>query len=282
MTTATIGSALSSSRTALQKAGIDSAALDARLLVAASLESPVETVIAWPERLLPAPAAERLEALLRRRVAREPMAYILGRREFWSLDLAVTPATLTPRPDSETLVAAVLDALPDRQAKLRLADFGTGSGCLLLALLTELPAASGIGVDIDAAAAELARGNAARLGLEQRTQIVQGEWGRSLDGPFDIIVSNPPYIPTGDLAGLEPELRYEPRLALDGGDDGLTAYRRLIPDAARLLQPGGLLALEIGIDQAPAVEALLVASGLIPLGVRRDLALIERCVLARR
>jgi release factor glutamine methyltransferase len=176
----------------------------------------------------------------------------------------------------------VLDALLDRQAKLRLADFGTGSGCLLLALLTELPAASGIGVDIDAAAAEVARGNAARLGLERRTQIVQGEWGRSLSGPFDIIVSNPPYIPTGDLAGLEPELRYEPRLALDGGDDGLAAYRRLIPDAARLLQRGGLLALEIGMGQAPAVEGLLVASGLIPLGVRRDLALIERCVLARR
>ena len=232
--------------------------------------------------MLPAPAAERLEALLRRRVAREPMAYILGRREFWSLDLAVAPATLTPRPDSETLVAAVLDELPDRQAKLRLADFGTGSGCLLLALLSELPAASGIGVDIDADAAEVARGNAARLGLGPRMQVVQGEWGRSLDGPFDVIVSNPPYIATGDLAGLEPELGYEPRLALDGGADGLVAYRALIPDAARLLRSGGLLALEIGVGQAEAVEALLVACGLTPLGRRRDLALIERCVLARR
>ena len=164
----------------------------------------------------------------------------------------------------------------------RLADFGTGSGCLLLALLSELPAASGVGVDIDMAAAEVARSNAARLGLEPRAHIVQGEWGRSLDGPFDVIVSNPPYIVTGELAALAPELRYEPRLALDGGADGLAAYRALVPDAARLLRPGGLLALEIGAGQAAAIEALLAASGLAPLGVRRDLAQIERCVLARR
>lgn len=282
VTAETIGSALARSRAALHAAGIDSAALDARLLVAASLDASIETVIAWPERMLPAAAADRLEALLRRRVAREPLAYILGRREFWSLDLAVTSATLTPRPDSETLVAAVLDALPDRQATLRLADFGTGSGCLLLALLSELPAASGVGVDIDMAAAEVARSNAARLGLEPRAHIVQGEWGRSLVGPFDIIVSNPPYIVTGELAALAPELRYEPRLALDGGADGLAAYRALVPDAARLLRPGGLLALEIGAGQAAAIEALLAASGLAPLGVRRDLAQIERCVLARR
>lgn len=278
----TIGAALSRSRQALQEAGIDSAALDARLLLAASLGVAVETVIAWPERKLTPDAVARLEALLRRRIAREPMAYILGRREFWSLDFAVTPATLTPRPDSETLVAAVLGEIADRRAPLRLVDFGTGTGCLLLALLSELPAASGIGVDVDPDTVEVARANATRLDLAPRAQFMPGHWGRPLGGEFDLIVSNPPYIATGDLPVLAPELRYEPRLALDGGADGLAAYRALIPDAARLLRPAGLLALEVGVGQASAVNELLVASGLTSAGVRRDLAGIERCVLARR
>lgn len=276
----TIGAALARARAALAEAGVETVALDARLLLAEALDASVETVIAWPERPMTPEAAARLEALLRRRVAREPMAYILGRREFWSLDFAVTSATLTPRPDSETLVAAVLDEVGDRAAPLRLVDFGTGTGCLLLALLSELPAAEGTGIDIDAAALDVARDNAALLGLASRTRFVQGEWGRSLAGPFDIVVSNPPYIRSGDLAALAPELRYEPRLALDGGADGLAAYRALIPDAARLLSPGGLLALEIGEGQGPSVEALLAAQGLRPLGARRDLADIERCVLA--
>jgi release factor glutamine methyltransferase len=280
--TETVGAALARSRTALQSAGIHSAALDARLLVAAALEASIETVIAWPERVLPSEAAERLGVLLRRRVGREPMSYILGRREFWSIDFAVTPATLTPRPDSETLVAAVLDEMRDRRAPLSLVDFGTGTGCLLLALLSELPAAHGIGIDRDSAALEVARVNATRLDLESRARFVQGEWGRSLSGTFEIVISNPPYVATGELAALAPELRYEPRLALDGGTDGLAAYRALIPDAVRLLGAGGLLALEVGAGQAPAVEELLVASGLVPAGTRQDLAGIERCVLARR
>ncbi len=281
-TTETVAAALARGRAALAAAGIDSAALDARLLVAACQGATVETVIAWPEKKLPLEAGERLNAMLRRRVAREPMAYILGRREFWSLDFAVTPATLTPRPDSETLVAAVLDELPDRGAPLRLADFGTGTGCLLLALLSELPAASGTGVDLDAETLAVARSNARRLGLGARARFLQGEWGRALGGPFDLIVSNPPYIATAELATLAPELGYEPRLALDGGADGLAAYRALIPDTARLLAPDGLLALEIGAGQAASVEALLVESGLRLGGRRCDLAGIERCVLARR
>lgn len=278
----TAGAALARARAALQAVGIDSAALDARLLVATAMGAALETVIAWPERMLAPEAAGRLEALLRRRVAREPMAYILGRREFWSLDFMVTPATLTPRPDSETLVAAVLDQVPDRRAPLRLVDFGAGTGCLLLALVSELPGASGLGVDYDPAALQVARANAAQLGLAARVQFVQGEWGRSLTGAFDLVISNPPYIATGELGELAPELRYEPRLALDGGEDGLMAYRALIPDAARLLRAGGLLALEVGAGQAPGVGELLVAAGLAPLGSRRDLAGIERCVLARR
>jgi len=281
-TVETIGAALARTRGTLQAAGVDTAALDARLLVATSLGVSVEHVIAWPERPLTPEAAARLEAFLRRRVAREPMAYILGRREFWSLDFAVTAATLTPRPDSETLVAAVLDKIEDRTVALDLVDFGTGTGCLLLALLSELPGARGVGIDLDSAALDVACTNAAQLGMAARARFVQGEWGRSLAGPFDLVISNPPYIATHGLAGLAPELAYEPRLALDGGADGLDAYQALIPDAARLLRPGGLLALEIGVGQAPAVSALLVASGLALLGVRRDLAGIERCVLARR
>lgn len=276
----TIGAALQETRIALRTAGIESAALDARLLVAAALETRIETVTAWPERALSAEAAARLAGLLRRRTAREPMAYILGRREFWSLDFAVTPATLTPRPDSETLVETVLDSLLDRQAPLRLLDFGAGTGCLLLALLSELPQASGIGIDRDLAALEVARMNADRLGLAERVSFVRGDWGQGVAGVFDLVISNPPYIPTADIATLAPELRYEPLLALDGGPDGLDAYRALIPDAARLLKPGGLVTLEVGAGQAPAVESLLHAAGFVSIETRADLAGIGRCVKA--
>lgn len=278
---ADIGTALTQTRNALLQARIESASLDARLLVAMSLGTSIETVIAWPERAMPADAATRLAALVHRRVAREPMAYILGRREFWSLDFQVTPATLTPRPDSETLVAAVLETVADRHAALRIIDFGVGSGCLLLSLLSELPAAHGLGIDRDAATLEVARTNATSLDLAGRASFALGDWGRAVGGAFDIAISNPPYIPTADLAALAPELRYEPRGALDGGADGLDAYRLLIPDAARLLKPGGVVALEVGVGQAASVEVLLRQSGFALLGTRPDLAGIERCVLAR-
>jgi release factor glutamine methyltransferase len=280
--TGTIGAALAETRTALQAAGIESAALDARLLVAAALDARVESVIAWPERAVPTEAVVRLGALVQRRVAREPMAYILGRREFWSLDFAVTPATLTPRPDSETLVSAVLGAVPDGQATLRLVDFGVGTGCLLLSLLSELPSAHGLGIDRDPATVDVARTNALRLNLVDRASFAQGDWGCGLSGPFDVVVSNPPYIATADLATLGPELGYEPRLALDGGTDGLDAYRALIPDAARLLRAGGLIALEIGAGQASQVQQLLTASGFSPVEAHKDLAGVVRCLLARR
>ena len=211
------------------------------------------------------------------------MAHILGRREFWSLAFKVTADTLDPRPDSETLVQAVLDQVPDRSAALRLADFGTGTGCLLLALLHELPNATGVGVDVSAAALAVAAENADALGLAQRASFHRGNWDDGIDPGFDIVLSNPPYIPSGDIAGLQPEVAsFEPRLALDGGSDGLDAYRRLGPAAMRLLVPGGLAAFEIGLGQGDSVRRIMAAAGLRHIATARDLGAVERCVLFRK
>jgi release factor glutamine methyltransferase len=279
-TAQTVGDALASTRTALSQAGIDSAALDARLLVAHAISVPVERVIAWPEHTLPSDAAERLERLLARRVAREPMSQILGHREFWSLDFKVTSDVLTPRPDSETVIEAVLEHVGDRRRPLRIVDLGVGSGCLLLALLSELPAASGLGVDQSVAALAIARQNGQRLGLGERVRWHEGDWLDGIDERFDIIVSNPPYIPTAALAALDPELRYEPRAALDGGRDGLDAYRSIARHLRQKLMPGGIVALEIGHDQGNAVTAILTAAGLDAWRRRADLSGRERCILA--
>ena len=280
-TAQTVGDALASTRTALSQAGIDSAALDARLLVAHAISVPVERVIAWPEHTLPSDAAERLRRLLARRVAREPMSQILGHREFWSLDFKVTSDVLTPRPDSETVIEAVLEHVGDRRRPLRIVDLGVGSGCLLLALLSELPAARGLGVDQSVAALAIARQNAECLGLGERVRWHEGDWLDGIDERFDIIVSNPPYIPTAALAALDPELRYEPHAALDGGRDGLDAYRNIARHLRQKLMPGGIVALEIGHDQGNAVTAILTAAGLDAWRRRADLSGRERCILAR-
>ena len=275
--------ALAEAAARLQRAGIPGARGEARVLVAAATGLSREALIAEPERALSVAHRGRLADLVARRARREPMAYVLGRREFWSLDLGVGPGVLVPRPDTETVVEAVLEALPDRRAPLRLLDLGTGSGCLLLALLSELPRATGLGVDAAPEAVAVAAANAAALGLAGRAAFRLGDWGRGLDGAYDVVVSNPPYIPGRDIATLEPEVRdFEPREALEGGEDGLDAYRRLAPDAARLLPAGGLAALEIGQGQAEAVGAIMSAQGLEPIGVRRDLAGIERCLILRR
>lgn len=264
-------------------AGIDSARLDARLLVAEALGVAPMKVATYPEMELTADQSARLEAMARRREAREPISHILGRRGFWTLDLAVTAATLDPRPDTEVLVEAVLDTIPDRRAPLRVLDFGTGSGCILLALLAELPQARGLGIDRSDAALAVARRNAEANGLAGRAEFRLGDWGSGVDGRFDVIVSNPPYIPDQDIAGLEPEVaRYEPRTALAGGPDGLDCYRALAPDVARLLGDAGVVGVEVGEGQAEAVAALLREAGLAVTAVRRDLAGIERCVIAAR
>jgi release factor glutamine methyltransferase len=277
----TIGTALARCRAALAAAGTDSPALEARLLVAAALGTTNEQIIAWPERAVVADGLARLDELLRRRLMREPMAHILGRREFWSLDFTVTPDVLTPRPDSETLVAAVLDQLGDRGQALSILDLGTGTGCLLLALLSELPQATGVGIDASEAALAVARRNAGALQLTARAAFRQGNWTQDLDRRFDVVASNPPYIATSDLAGLSAEVRCEPALALDGGYDGLAAYRALVPDLRRVLAPDGLVALEIGAGQASDVEGILVRGGLEPIARHTDLTRIVRCLLAR-
>jgi release factor glutamine methyltransferase len=280
----TVDQVLTAAAARLSAAGVEDPRRDARLLIAAAIEAGPAQLIAHPERALDGAEAARIEASLARRAAREPVSRILGRRGFWNLELEITPDTLDPRPDSETLVAAVLERIGAQGlvgAPLSVLDLGTGSGCLLLALLSELPAARGLGLDISAAALAVARRNARKLGLFHRARFALGDWGSELDGSWQLIVSNPPYITEGEIEDLAPEVaRYDPRLALTAGPDGLDAYRKLLPQAARLLEPGGMLALEVGCGQQDAVTALLAATGFIELGRYRDLGGIERCLLA--
>ena len=225
-------------------------------------------------------AAARVEAFARRREAGEPLSRIEGRREFYGRDFQLTPDVLDPRADTETLIEAALAAFAPRAAvPLRVLDFGLGSGAILATLLCEWPAAVGVGVDLSPAAAATARANLDLLGLESRARVRVGRWGEGLAGPFDVIVSNPPYIRTGDLAGLAREVAaHDPLLALDGGEDGLDAYRALAPEIARLLAPGGRFFLEIGQGQGDDVAALLVAVGLRVDLRRRDLSGVERVI----
>ncbi len=264
----------------LRDAGIEAPRRDARLLLAAALElSPSELMMAGERALTPV-ELRGFDALIERRSGREPVSRILGRREFWSLDLAITPATLDPRPDSETLVEAVLDRVGDRDRPRRVLDLGTGSGNLLLAVLAALPGAWGVGLDRDVAALAAAASNAGRLGLAGRAAFVACDWGATLAGNWDVILCNPPYIRTGEIDELAPEVaRFEPRSALDGGSDGLAAYRRVVPEVARLLAPDGLAALELGAGQAAEVADMARDEGLELRHCLPDLAGIQRCLL---
>ncbi|MGH6917145.1 MAG: peptide chain release factor N(5)-glutamine methyltransferase [Geminicoccaceae bacterium] len=266
----------------LAAAGIEEARSEAWLLLAAVTgRSRTELIAGAPLALSPA-EEERLAALAARRLSREPMAYILGSREFWSLPFHVSPAVLVPRPESETVVEAALESIADRAAPLRILDLGTGSGCLLLALLSELPRATGLGIDCSAAALAIAQRNAERLGLAGRAEFREGDWGRGLAGPFDVIVSNPPYVAAADAKDLPPEVRaFEPEEALLAGPDGLFAYPALAPDCARLLAEDGVAFLEIGQGQGAAVAAILRRHGLELVASRPDLAGIERCLIFR-
>jgi release factor glutamine methyltransferase len=266
---------------------ISSAELDARMLVGAVLGLDLTGVITAANRLLTSDESTRLEDFAHRRLNGEPVARILGTKEFWGLPLKLSAATLVPRPDTETVVELALEmvrATPDPNRGLRIADIGTGSGAILLALLSELPDAFGIGTDISEAALRTASANAAHLGLAHRAVFVACDYAAALSPSFDLIVSNPPYIRWAEIMDLATEVRdHDPRAALDGGTDGLDAYRTLIPQAAKLLAPQGALVVEAGHGQSGQIAGLMTAAGLTRQGpARTDLAGIRRAVAGRK
>ncbi len=257
--------------------------IDARILVEAAAGASRADILADPRRPLSDDQAASLDDYIARRLAREPVSQILGRKGFWTIMLKVTPDVLTPRPETETLVEFVLRDLPAGRP-FNLLDLGVGSGAILLAILAERPAGKGLGVDVSEEALAVARENAANLGLGGRVALLRGDWTAGLgDAGFDLVVSNPPYVRTSDIATLAPEVRdHEPRLALDGGPDGLAIYRHLAPEIIRVLKPGGRFAVEVGQDQAAAVEGLLRDAGAADVATVRDLADHDRVVAGRR
>ena len=263
----------------LAAAGVEAPTREARLLLAHAFG--LSDAALLRDRHAPLPPGTglaRFDALLERRAAREPMALITGRQGFWTLDLAVSPATLVPRADSEALVEAALARFPGGTA--RVLDLGTGTGCLLLAVLGEWPQAWGLGVDLSPEAAALAAGNARRLGLAARSAFLAGSWAQPLSGRFDLVLCNPPYIESGALPGLMPEVRlHEPSRALDGGPDGLDAYRAVLGVLGRLLTPDGAAVLELGAGQAAPVAALALRAGLTVASVRADLGGVARALV---
>jgi len=264
---------------------IESAELDARLLVGAALDLDLTGLIAVAARPITEDEAFRLDRFMRRRLAGEPVARILGFKEFWGLPMHLSPATLVPRPDTETVVELALEIWrgePYRNPQPRIADIATGSGAILLALLSEMP--EGVGTDISPAALHTASSNAVRLGFASRAAFVACNYAAALLGAFDLMVSNPPYIRSAEIAELASEVRdYDPLGALDGGADGLDAYRALIPQAARLLAPGGTLIVEAGIGQSGQIRGLMAAAGLTAeRPPKADLAGIPRAVAGRK
>lgn len=268
-----------------EAAGLDSPALDARLLVGHALALDHTALASSSGRVLTAAERNAIAALAARRLGGEPVARILGVKEFWGLPFALSAATLVPRPDTETVVEAALAAIGPRKGEpLRIADLGTGTGAILLALLSELPGATGLGTDIDAQAIETARKNADALGLTARAQFRRADFASALGESFDLVVSNPPYIPTNEIAALAREVRdHDPRAALDGGADGLDAYRAIARQASALVRAGGLLIVEIGIGQAVDVDAVMSAGGgLERTAIHHDLAGRDRVLSFRR
>jgi release factor glutamine methyltransferase len=261
----------------LRDAGVDNPRLDARLLWEHAGRLQQSALVAYDRR------DDIFDKLIARRAGREPLAYITGYKEFWSLDFAVGPGCLIPRPDTETLIEELTRIVPDRAAPLSILDLGTGSGCILIAALKEFPNAHGVGIDSSAEALAWATRNVATHKLEDRASLIETGWLEEASPGFDVVLSNPPYIPSADIATLEPEVRdHEPRAALDGGPGGLDAYRALSSRITRLLRPGGHALLEIGIGQSEAVAGLLRAGNLDVLRTAKDLAQIPRAIVARR
>jgi len=270
----------------LRSAQLEEAELDARILLGAALGLDLTGLIAQAARLLTETETSRLAQYAGRRIAGEPVARILGTREFWGLPFRLSEVTLVPRPDTETVVELALEIFRERQAsrQMRIADIGTGSGAILLALLHEIPGAVGVGTDLSLTALKTARDNAAALGLADRASFVACSYAAALRGPFDLVVSNPPYIPSAEIPKLSIEVReHDPHLALDGGNDGYDAYRALIPQAAERLAPGGALIVEAGQGQAGNIETLMAAAALVvDRPPKADLAGIPRAVSARK
>ena len=285
----TIDSALAAARQRLQAAGIESAGLDARLLLGKAAGLDMTALISGGRNTLAAETISAFDGLCDRRARHEPVARILGTKEFRGLSFALDEATLVPRPETEILVDAVLDAagldLAGRGAgrPLRICDLGTGSGIILIALVRELDQASGVGIDISQPALDMALANARRHGVADRIEFIHGDFSMPLDETFDMVVANPPYIPHGDLAGLQLDVRdYDPALALDGGPDGLAEFRVIAARLPALLKPGGTAFIEIGAGQGDSVAALFAGQGLEIWSVRADLAGIGRVVIAEK
>jgi release factor glutamine methyltransferase len=277
--TITLVQAWNAARARLTEARVDSPVIDARLLLEAAAGASRTDIISDPHRPLTPDQREQLEAYVERRARREPVSRILGRKGFWKIALKVTPDVLSPRPDTETIVEYALRLFPEAMA-FTILDLGVGSGAILLSILAERPAARGLGTDISSEALAVARENAANLDLNGRSTFLQTSWADGLgDASFDLVVANPPYIATHVMETLEPEVRdHEPRLALDGGPDGLDAYRTLAPEVLRVLKPGGMFAIEIGYDQAAPVSELFTQAGGLDVRVLKDLSDRDRVV----
>jgi len=270
---------LDSAALRLRAAGIEWPRLEARLLLAHAAGVSQTDIVAG-RNVADADALARFDRLVDRRIAHEPLAYILGRREFWSLDFQVGPGVLIPRPESETLVEAALRGCPERDENLKVLDLGTGSGCLLLAFLSERKNAKGVGVDVSDEALAWARRNAENLGLSERVRFVRDDWGRALSDVFDVVFVNPPYVRSAEIAALAPELAdHEPAMALDGGWDGLDAYRAVASVLLPRLSARGCAYLELGQGQAEAVSEIFTKAGFLVEGTVNDLARIKRCLV---
>jgi release factor glutamine methyltransferase len=275
----TLVTAWKTAQATLKAAGVDQPSIDARLMLEAAAGASRMDILTDPYRELTADQQATLDDFVAQRARRRPISHILGRKGFWKIMLSVTPDVLTPRPDTEAILDVVLPAFPEHMA-FSMLDLGVGSGAILLAILAERPAAKGLGIDSSSEALAVARENAANLDLNDRAAFLRGDWTAGLgDAQFDLVVSNPPYIATDEIETLDPEVRdHEPRMALDGGPDGLDAYRVLAPEILRVLKPGGLFAVEIGHTQSAPVEALFREAGAAQLRTTQDLATRDRVV----
>ena len=278
----TVQSILNYIRDQFRAAQLDTPELDARLLVQGALGVSHENLLLNSSRSISAPEKKLLETMVQRRLQHEPVSRILGMRAFWKSDFKISPATLDPRADSETLIEAVLNNV-NKESPLTIIDMGTGTGCLLLSLLQELPQATGDGIDISPEAIEIARQNAESLNLNSRSSFMATSWNKiNAVKLYEVVISNPPYISQSEMAGLGPEVgKYDPITALFGGVDGLDCYREIAALMPRLLAPAGMLFLEIGATQAEAVKGILGKSGLVVLQTLSDLAGHDRCLVAR-